>query len=656
MSSSAELLVDLAGVARLAGVQRPTASMWRSRFGAADDPFPARVTEKSGRAFFDALEVARWLERTGHGNNRSVVVDAASAAVPDGFDIANRAHVDTIDAVLTIRAGDGSPAAGTPADATLAERARAIDPSDRFLGAEVATVPPAWASWADLLADAAYSPLGASRLIEQRHLAHTRTEGAAGALTPIAAALVASLTRALSTEFDAVLSPAAGVTPELMSAIRASSGGDVSLAQTPPLTARRLRRRLFLEGSPTHDEDEQAARVVVSRHPASDAVSPRQILHAIDEIALSMSDTDRALVIAPARVLTDALDAHSTLARADIVRSGRVRAVVKLPTSLVVSAPREALAVWVLGREHGGVPIGERFTAVADLSDVALSTAAVGDLVSDVTAALGSARDVRAHAFRFTRLMRTSSLLARRGSLTEGVAPVRAGTPRSRDLPALVDAARSALGDVAPAGIPHAQTSSPAAAARLDALLAAGHVRMLPGTRLDAEEYVATGLEVIHADDLDTPQAIGARHVDALSFASAHPSARLTAPGDVVFRVGSSPRAWVDSEGSRVVAYPARVLRIRASDPGGLVPDVVAADISRSVGGPGSWRRWQLRRVAPAEAEGLARALADAAAVRADLTRRIAALDAYTELLTEGVVAGVVTLSENAADAASEPL
>ena len=64
MSTAPPLLLDLTGVARLAGVQRPVASMWRSRFASTPDPFPSPITDVRGRPCFEAAQVADWLMRT----------------------------------------------------------------------------------------------------------------------------------------------------------------------------------------------------------------------------------------------------------------------------------------------------------------------------------------------------------------------------------------------------------------------------------------------------------------------------------------------------------------------------------------------------------------------------------------------------------------
>ena len=94
------------------------------------------------------------------------------------------------------------------------------------------------------------------------------------------------------------------------------------------------------------------------------------------------------------------------------------------------------------------------------------------------------------------------------------------------------------------------------------------------------------------------------------------------------------------------MAYPARVLRISPADPGGLVPELVAADIATQASGPGPWKRWMLRRVAPAAIPPLRRALTELVVARADLTGRIDRLDHYIETLTSAVAAGAVTLTE----------
>ena len=54
-------------------------------------------------------------------------------------------------------------------------------------------------------------------------------------------------------------------------------------------------------------------------------------------------------------------------------------------------------------------------------------------------------------------------------------------------------------------------------------------------------------------------------------------------------------------EGGSAVIFPARVLRIDDGDPGGLLADVIAADINKLPAADKSWRQWRLRRVPDAQ-------------------------------------------------------
>lgn len=643
MSPTPPLLIDLTGVARLAEVQRPVVSMWRSRFSASADPFPSSVHEKSGRPYFDAMSVAQWLTRTDHGNNRDAVADAAASAAPRDFDIADPADIACVDALLALNEVAGESLSDADPD-SLRRLAEASDPDDSCLVTEMASAPSSWVEWASMLADAAYSPLAASRLLERRHAATRAARGSAGPLATPLEDLLVDLAHGLASSGDDELVVNEAVSVALVSRLADRIEENIEISVPTTGEGRAIRRRRLLEGMPVlAHRSPAAAALLVTRLPVVGAPLTADILRSVDDLVLEMRDTDRAIVVAPAAVLTEPLTTADVLARTDIMRSGRVRAIVKLPSGLVTSSPREALALWVLGRETGDVPIADRFTAVADLTVTTLTSATRADVTSDVLAAMGSASNVRAHAFRFARLIRTTSLLASRGSLVGG--PTNAAAASARDLPALLDQARQRIDiDVVDAA-PTASTTAAVAPARVDTLIAGGHLRVLPGTRFARDEFGESGLVAIDAESLDDHTTISERRVDPMMFASRHPSARLTAPGDVVFRTAPTPAAWVDPDGSKIVVYPARVLRVNAADPGGLVPEIVAADVARSAGGPGAWRRWTLRRVAPSAITPLRRALRDIAATRAELQTRITNLDHYADTLTAAVAAGAVTLT-----------
>ncbi|MFD4420980.1 hypothetical protein ACFWN7_05705 [Agromyces sp. NPDC058484] len=671
MTTNPSLLIDLAGVARLAGVQRPVASMWRTRIARAADPFPSAVDEQGGRMLFDASQVAEWLSRTERGNNPDAQADAAAAAAPPGFSFSDRRAVEELEALITLYSQRGTLEDLSPADLRMV--AAETDPNDEFVRAELeahARRRAEWLDYAEQLIDATYSPSAALALVGRRHATSVSMAGSTGRLRDDAIELVAAATRALvmnaaaeSGDDVAVMLDAHDV--ELTATLAEALGDDVDVSLPPGSDARRARRRLITGGRWLVDTAaiEASRAVVVARVPAGRGDDVATMLRAVDEVSLSMRDTDSAIVIGPARALVDALSPEAELVRSDILRTGRVRGIARLAPGLIEAAPRESLAVWVLGAPMGQVKIADRFTVVADLIDAPLTTATRADLVIDLVASMGSAREVRGHTFRFGRFVRTPNMLARGGSLTDSVAITGRSRASTADLPVLIDAAADAVRtDLEPIVVVPTSASSREPQSIAD-LIRDGHLRVVSGTRVDPELHGPEGLVVVAASDLDDPSTVGSVRVDQLVFAEQHPSTGLTRPGDVIFRTGPTAAAWVDVDGSRVVAYPARVLRITAADPGGLVPELIAADIVGQPAGPGAWKRWMLRRVSPQAVAPLRGALADIAARSDALRDRAARLDRYAELLAAGVVAGAVTLESKpranesidatAADAAS---
>ena len=178
----------------------------------------------------------------------------------------------------------------------------------------------------------------------------------------------------------------------------------------------------------------------------------------------------------------------------------------------------------------------------------------------------------------------------------------------------------------------------------MPALIKARHLRKIQGIRVVPELIGTEGLIIVTQSDLDDPASIGRSRVNQFDFAARHPNAQLTRPGDVVFRTSPSAAAWVDVDGSKVVASPARVLRISKNDPGGLVAEVIAADIRGATAGPGAWKRWMLRRVAPQAVDPLRRVLNDIATAREELEMRAARLTDYAALIVDATTSGTVTV------------
>lgn len=656
MSTAPSLLIDLAGVARLAGVQRPVASMWRSRFAAAPDPFPEPIADEGDRPRFDAEQIADWLARTGHGNNPEARADAAAAATPPDFSFSDASAVAELQALIALHAQIDALDELSPSE--IAQAATDADADDQSFRHEVTThvdrgAP--WLAFATRLVDAAYSPSAALRLVNRRHAASNRAAGSAGSLVADAIALVADTTLALAGNNPTVMLDASDT--ELSSAIATALGDDVSIVLPSGVDSRRVRRQLLVDGHWVADAAEPAARsVTVARAPSDRSEDVSAILRSVDEISLSLRDSDAAVVVGPARALVDRLAPADERARADILRSGRVRGIARLSSGLVDSAVRESLALWILGAPKIEVAPAQRITAVADLTGVQLTPATRADLISDLVAGMGGGRDLRAHSFRFASFVATASLQARSGSLVASVTRKPAATTEeAAELPALVDIAAEAVrADLAPIEIAPDQHDVPRAASVAE-LIRDGHVRRIQGTRLDPALLGSEGLVVVTASDLDEPASIGSARVDQLAFAGRHPSTQLTRPGDVIFRTSPTAAAWVDTDGSKIVAYPARVLRITTADPGGLVPEIVAADIAGAPAGPGVWKRWTLRRVAPRTIAPLRQAIADITTARRDLEDRAARLTDYAALIIAGATSGAVTMIDldHAADAAT---
>jgi len=643
------LQLTLSGIAELAHVQRPVASMWRTRFATGDDAFPAPIGRRGGKPVFDARAVADWLARTGHGNNPTVLADAAASAAPADFDWTDPHHIAELDALVVLSTHLGGLAGVTPDE--LREAAREADPADGFLLSEVTRYidrSALWTDFVDALIDAAYSPAGALQLTHARHAATRAADGSAGPLASDAWEVTVDIVAALARRDHidrAVIDR--GIDEEAAVRMARQLEEDVALATAPTHLGRALRRRFHVEDLWADDDNNTTAAVRVARVPVAPGDGVDRMVADAEDVALALDHADTAVVLGPARALIDVLSPAARRIRDDVLRSGRLRAAIRLPRGLITAAIREPLALWVLGPPAGQVPLDERFTAIADLIDVTLTPAVRDDLVSDVLAGMGTVADVRSRTFRFARLTRTASLLARSGALLPARTPRGTTSSMAAALANRLDAAAQAAAQDLPNIIKMRSEPGPALEpATLRELIDAGHVRLIPGTRVSDSILGDTGFTVVTARDIEHPPGIGTRRVDPLVFARQHPSAQLTRPGDVIFRTGPSAAAWVDADGSKVVAFPARVLRITAADPGGLMAEVVAADIATQPAGPGAWKRWMLRRIAPASIAPLRQALTHLADARIELGRRIAELDHYADTLTAAVAAGAVTLTD----------
>ncbi|MBG0740651.1 hypothetical protein IV500_14825 [Paeniglutamicibacter antarcticus] len=679
--------MSLSDVAALARVQRSVVSMWRTRSATSDNPFPAPARTVRGRDVFDAAEVATWLASTGRGNNAEATADVAAFAAPSTRAAGADRRFQTLTSLLALREITGWQLGALAADQLL-DAADDCDPDDAFLFRELEHAGqhlPELARYTDALVDAAFNVAAAfEKLMDGRFRTGLRAHTNA-ALSPEAVALVAAAAVELSRQLgpDAVFVDSTPGGSDVLLGIVQQAGEERSpvfvTAQNDGEEARLVQRRLRVHGSEHRSlrVDESGAfeltgpavHVCQYPSPASPGMAPWDMLLGIDNTLLQMDDDQRAVIVAPARVLCDAPAtggdlARSNLLRSDLLRSGRVRAVIRLPQGLVRSKPREAQALWVLGPSLAGVDIAERWTMVADLSAHKLTDDVVQDLIADIAASMGDRAAVRSHSFRFARLVFTRSLLAGQASLV-AAAGVRAPAPRDSGAQAALRAEellRLLAADPPPlpgtdAVLPAAEPGAVATtAATIGTLLAAGILTYLPGNRILPGDLTADGpahaggTAVIGSAELSAPgveQYSGSsrRSVDLLHFAARYPSGRLTEPGDIVFCTSPRPAAVVDQSGGAVVVLPARVLRINARDPRGLHPFVIAADINAQAAGAKNWRTWRLRHVPNAQRVPLTEALAQLQHAEREARQRLARLEELGTLIRDGVAGGSLRLA-----------
>src|SRR5665647_2639062 len=137
IATHSSLLISLADVARLARVQRPVVSMWRSRSAATDSPFPPPIERAGAQERFDAEQVVAWLELTGRGNNPVVRADVAAFTSLTGISSLGDENVfDGLTALLTLKAVTGEQLGGLGGEALL-DLADDADPDDSLLLREV---------------------------------------------------------------------------------------------------------------------------------------------------------------------------------------------------------------------------------------------------------------------------------------------------------------------------------------------------------------------------------------------------------------------------------------------------------------------------------------------------------------------------------------
>ncbi|MDV3208196.1 MAG: hypothetical protein LOY04_14330 [Rhodococcus ruber] len=680
MSTGSALLLSKADIAALARVQRPVVTMWAKRYRGPDRPFPEPVRADGRQHRYRADDVVAWLSSRGLGNNASVAEDLAAHAAfedPAGADAATAFAALT--ALLCVKARTGEQLADLDGD-DLLDEADDLDPDDAYLYREIEALGgrlPTYAAHADRMADAAYTVEHAFETLMAQRFRLPLDALADTALSPAALEMCAQVVGALAPDDRAVFVDPSPDGSDLFVALRQRLPEFVEPiamtghADTP--TARLARRRLSVHRwrrrpTPATGFDEDFSidgpAVFLTQYPSPSTLgySDARILAEIDNITVQMGAEHLAVIVGPASALTDPLrDREAAAVRADLLRSDRLRAVFRLPEGLLVTKPGSSMALWVLGAPDDSVAPTDRWTVLADLRTRALDAAVTDGIVADVTAAMGSREHLRAHAFEFASVHRTSTLLAedRRGLLPP--APRRrrrriAGNETAAEAAELVGAANRAaraVRDDLHLGVEYRQAPRPAPTA--GRLADAGVLKVMPGNRIDDDDVDVGGdVRVIGTDELLGRARIGDRGIDRLVLATRYPSGRYTEPGDIVFCTAPEFGVVVDQEGAAVVLAPARVLRVADPHASGVLPELVARTLRRMPVAPKPagairsgqvWRDWPIPVVEADRIPAVSAALEELRARREAARQLLDTLDRLTDTLTDGVGHGVLTVT-----------
>ncbi|MGP5023993.1 hypothetical protein ACTXJR_15025 [Glutamicibacter ardleyensis] len=657
-------LLSLSDIARLANVQRPVVSVWRSRSKSSAAPFPESVARNGTQEFFAATEVVAWLETTGRGNNAHVAEDMTAHT------LGARADFISVSALLALYAMSGERLSDLDYE-DLLDLADETDPEDAFIYSEIEALDQAslpLVKYTERLIDAAFGVVPAfEQLMADRFRLNNR-ELAECALSASALQIAATAALEISSKSLCFTENTLGGSDLLITVAKLLGESTLGTFLVPEnstadtvisrLVLRRLRIHCATQENIALIRPDGSQRGVVHLAqypgPGDPQMSFAAVLDSIEELVLQLQQDERAIILAPASLLINQLDSPDLEgARSAILRSGRVRAAVRLPRGLVVSKPQQALGFWVLGPEPTSVPLGERGILTADLLDQTIDDSVMGDLATDIAASLGGSESIRRHAFRFAQLMKTSTILASKSGLipeAKTTFQLPAGT-YSNSAEALVrteaalDETNSTAGYRPELDIPlqaraAEHQAGPQTVLRTVAeLQQSGAIRHLPGTRISEDDLApktSSGVKVWQAEDLAGGTAT--RIIPVLALAAKYPRAKLTEPGDIVFRSGPHPVARVDAEGAAVVRFPAQILRVDQQPVHGIVPLVLASDINSRASG--HWKRWSVRSVPSDQVSSLTAALLKVNSEKHAAEERLKRLEEFSTRLVSGVTNG----------------
>ncbi len=684
------LLLSKLAIAELAKVRRPVVTMWINRYRSTALPFPSPVATRDRVEHYAADEVVRWIRARGLGNSDTVVEDLALHAVL-GHESAlpSDAVLDGVTALLCVKVLLGGQLAEWDAE-DLLDEVDGLDPDDRFLFREVERLGDdleVLAGHVDIMSDAAYTPAEAFEALMRQRFRHGLQDSSDPVLRPAALELAARVAMVLSGTEGAegavfvdpsdagsdLLVTLRSMLPEYTDAVAVTGGADTAASR---LADRRLVVHQWRIRSAGKDDGVPGPATFLTQFPGSGApfLSDMEILSAIDDLVLQMRDGQVAVIVGPASALVDPLaDREAESVRSALLRSDRIRAVVRLPEGLLVSRPGLSMALWVLGCADASIAPGDRWTVLADLGGVELDDYTTEAVLSDVLAAMGSWESLRAHSFRVGGVYRTAELLAS-GTLApprphRGPRPRRPAAEAAGRVVQLVGEYRDRAARIDPhLTVPVEYRSAAAPTVSAGLLARSRELTVVPGNRIDAADLSESGADdaagvvrVIGPDEVLGRRSVGERGIDRLVFTTRHPNGRYTEPGDIVFCTVPGFGVTVDVEGSSVVLAPARIMRVADPLASGLVPELIAGHLravgigdrtSGAVRRGKPWRTWEIPRVEPSRVPAVTAALADLRRRRQAAEELVATIDRLTDTVVDGVGRGVLVVAE---ETVSEP-
>lgn len=654
------MTMSLSDIARLAGVQRPVVSMWRTRYRNSSHPFPDPVRQRGdrGAVLFKEDDVRAWLEATGRGNNPDARTEQALhddrpsrllAALGRASALLLLQHLcgESLEDSTESALSDAVRSAGIPQQ-LLNPDLIASYLADRSLVADV-----------EAMTEAAFSAENALTYLVSRA---GSTHGSAGghALAPAALPLMAAILREVHAAAELPLLPLNRQSLRL-------------IALTPPRSdVDHPRHLVALPELLTTPEDRAAWRLLIAQgcHActgASDAMSASVTLPTPGCLAVTVMDSsrdqssaaqslstvlaklgpmDRVIVLGPASLL---IAAAGKAERLPLLKSAddsgiALRYAARLPKGLESTGGRRRLALWLLAGED--VVNDPDVTVLADHGDAVLDGPFCDALAADVATALsGSAADLRHRAFRAGGAVPASEL-RRRSELSP---PSLGAEPPVLGGPLLTEALNSdpaLFARLSPAAHPE-----PREQRRVSwSLLTTSFGKDRAGVRLPVSELGDSGAGTVAAigpEELRGTRAWGCRRIHRLRLEQIAPRARFTEPGDVVYVAAGGPAALVDDVGGHLVLAPARIFRpgpaVRSEQTvWAALPQIVAKDITdQRVPDKDAWR---IRLSPAARGPDVARVHQEVARRRRALQDELTGLETAERALLDALAAGVLQL------------